>query len=75
MSVWMDKRGGYRDDVRELNSRKSPTARKILLSEVSREARVGVDCDEVEVGVVVEVMATLKRRGEFGDPQVMYGGG
>jgi len=30
----------YRDDVRELNSRMSPTARKILFNDDSREERV-----------------------------------
>jgi hypothetical protein len=36
----MGETGMYREVVRELNSRKSPTARKILFNDDSREERV-----------------------------------
>ena len=47
----LPKIGMYRDDVRELNSRMSPTARKILFNDDSREERVVLF---VFVGVVAD---------------------
>jgi hypothetical protein len=50
---------GYRDDVRELNSRKSPTVRKILFREDSSDDRDVLEEGVACVGVMeVEVIAT-----------------
>jgi hypothetical protein len=44
--------GHYRDDVRELNSIKSPTARNILLSDVSREVMASLELEGVVDGFI-----------------------
>jgi hypothetical protein len=58
-------RESYSDDVRELNSRKSPTARNILFSDDSRDDRdmlgTGVDGAGVMEVEVIESVSVMER--------------